>query len=109
LAWPLLTPDALLGALVFALAAVALGVILRAGHVALALLGVLLWSAGLEAGLQLVADRGGLTDRPLLIVAGALVAVIVEFRLRPSQPPVRPASIPDGWAAIQGGGSGGMP
>ena len=56
---PLLTPEALLGAAVFALAAVVLGVILRAGHVALALLGALLWSAGLEAGLQLVADGGG--------------------------------------------------
>ena len=53
LIWPLLTPEALLGALVFALAAAAFGVILRAGHVALALLGALLWSAGLEAGLQL--------------------------------------------------------
>ena len=92
---PLLTPEALLGAAVFALAAVALGVILRAGHVALALLGALLWSAGLEAGLQLVADGGGLTDRPLLIAAAALVAVIVEFRLRPpASRPARPAPIP---------------
>jgi hypothetical protein len=109
LVWPLLTPEALLGAIVFALAAVALGVILRVGHVAVALLGALLWSAGLEAGLQLVADGGGLSDRPLLIAAGALVAVIVEFRLRRPQAPARPAPIPGGRAAIQGGGSGGMP
>jgi tRNA A-37 threonylcarbamoyl transferase component Bud32 len=106
---PLLTPEALLGGIVFALAAVVLGVILRAGHVALALLGVLLWSAGLEAGLQLVADGGGLTDRPLLIAAAALVAVIVEFRRRPPRPASHPAPIPRARPAIQGGGSGGMP
>ena len=52
------------GRVVFALAAVALGTVLRAGHVAVALLGVLLWSAGLEAALGLVAD-GGLSGRPL--------------------------------------------
>jgi hypothetical protein len=108
LVWPLLAPEVLLGGLVFAMAAVTLGVILRAGHVALALLGALLWSAGLEAGLRLVAGGGGLTDRPLLIAAAALVAVIVEFRRRPSQPPARQAPIP-ARAAIQGGGSGGMP
>jgi hypothetical protein len=109
LVWPLLTPEALLGALVFALAAAAFGVILRARHVAIALLCALLWSAGLEAGLQLVSDRGGLSDRPLLIAAGALVAVIVEFRVRRPQAPAPPAPIPGGRAAIQGGGSGGMP
>ena len=104
---PLLSPEALLGALVFALAAVSFGVILRAGHVAVALLGALLWSAGLEAGLQLVADSGGLTDRPLLIAAAALVAVIVEFRRRSPGPVVQPAPIPGPQPAIQGGGSGG--
>ena len=56
---PLLTPEALFGAVVFALASVLLGTILRAGHVALALLGALLWSAALEAGLQLVAAGAG--------------------------------------------------
>jgi hypothetical protein len=106
---PLVTPEALLGAIVFALAAVVLGTILRAGHVALALLGALLWSAGLEAGLQLVVNGGGLTGRPLLIAAAALVAVIVEFRRRPPQPAGRPAPIPRARPAIQGGGSGGMP
>jgi hypothetical protein len=106
---PLLAPEALLGAIVFALAAVAFGVILRAGHVALALLGALLWSAGLEAGLQLVVDGAGLTDRPLLIAAAALVAVIAEFRRRPPGPASQPAPIPRARPAIQGGGSGGMP
>ncbi len=106
---PLLTPEALLGAAVFALAAVALGVILRAGHVALALLGALLWSAGLQAALQLVADGGGLTDRPMLIAAAALVAVIAEFRLRPPQVGGQAAPIPGARAVIQGGGSGALP
>ncbi|TMK74308.1 MAG: serine/threonine protein kinase [Actinobacteria bacterium] len=105
---PLLTPEALLGAMVFALAALALGVVLRAGHVALALLGVLLWAAGLEGALRLVAD-GGLSARPLLIVAAALVAVIVEFRRRPPAPAGRPAPIPQARPAIQGGAPGGMP
>jgi hypothetical protein len=105
---PLLTPEALLGALVFALAAVALGAVLRAGQVALALLGALLWAAGLEGALRLVAD-GGLSARPLLIAAAALVAVIVEFRRRPPAPASRPAPIPQARPAIQGGGSGGMP
>jgi hypothetical protein len=105
---PLLTPEALLGAMLFALAAVLLGPILRAGHVALALFGALLWSAVLEAGLQLVAE-GGLTGRPLLIAAAALVAVIVEFRQRPPAPAGRPAPIPRAQPAIQGGGSAGMP
>jgi hypothetical protein len=105
---PLLTPEALLGAIVFALAAVALGAVLRAGHVALALLGVLLWAAGLEGALRLVAD-GGLSGRPLLIAAAALVAVIVEFRRRPPAPAGRRAPIPRARPAIQGGGPGGMP
>src|SRR5206468_2600094 len=48
---PLLSLDALLGAAVFAAAAVLLGIVLRAGHLALALLGALIWAAGLEGAL----------------------------------------------------------
>jgi hypothetical protein len=81
-----LAPEALFGAIVFAVAAVALGTVLRAGHVAVALLGVLLWSAGLEAALGLVGD-GGLSGRPLLIAAAALVAVILEFAAAHRGPP----------------------
>ena len=103
-----LTPEALFGAVVFALAAVALGTVLRAGHVAVALLGVLLWSAGLEAALGLVAD-GGLSGRPLLIAAAALVAVILEFRRRPPRPAGAAGADPRARPAIQGGGPGGMP
>jgi eukaryotic-like serine/threonine-protein kinase len=105
---PLLTPEALLGAAVFALAAALLGMILRAGHIAVALLGALLWAAGLEGALSLVA-KGGLTGRPVLIAAAAVAAVIVEFRRRPPRPAGRPAPIPRARPAIQGGGPGGMP
>ncbi len=90
---PLVDPQALLGAAVFAIAAVLLGVVLRTGHLALALLGALLWAAGLEAGLRAVAD-GGLAGRPALVAAAALVAVMIEFRLRAPGPLGRPAPIP---------------
>jgi hypothetical protein len=90
---PLLAPEALLGAAIFAVAALALGLILRASHVALALLGALVWSAGLEAGLGLVGS-GRLTGRPVLIAAAALAAVIVEFRRRPPRTAGRHAPVP---------------
>jgi hypothetical protein len=97
---PLLTPEALLGAVVFALAAVALGLVLRAGHVPLAVLGALLWAAGLEGALSLVAD-GALAGRPVAIAAAGIAAVIVEFRRRPSSPAGRRAPIPGVRPAIQ--------
>jgi len=100
---PLLSPPALLGAAVFALAAILLGVVLRAGHLALALLGALLWSAGLEGALQVVAD-GRLGARPVLIAAAALAAVIVEFRLRSPSPGTRRAPLPRAAPAVEGGG-----
>ncbi len=100
---PLLTPEALLGAATFALAAVALGIVLRAGHVALALLGALLWSASLEGALRVVAD-GSLQGRPVLIAAAAAAAVIAEFRRRPPRLRGRRAPIPRPSPAIQGVG-----
>jgi hypothetical protein len=89
---PLLDPQALLGAATFALAAILLGEILRARHIALALLGVLLWSAGLEGALRVV-DDGALAGRPALIAAAALVAVVVEFRRRGPRPTIAMASL----------------
>jgi hypothetical protein len=82
---PMLSANALLGAMLFALAAVLLGVVLRARHVALALLGALLWSAGLEGALQVVAG-GRLAGAPVPIAAAAVAVVIVEFRLRRPRP-----------------------
>jgi hypothetical protein len=98
---PLLTPQALLGAATFALAAVLLGAILRAGHVGLALLGALLWSAGLEGALRVVAG-GGLQGRPVVIFAAAVAAVILEFRSRAPRPRGRQAPVPRRSPAIQG-------
>lgn len=78
---PLLQPQALLGAAVFAAAAVLLGFVLRLSHAALALLGALLWAAGLDAALGTVAD-GRLASRPALIGAAAGAAVVVAYRRR---------------------------
>ena len=49
-------PQSLLGAGVFALAAVALGWVLALRHLALALLGAMIWAAGADAALALVGD-----------------------------------------------------
>jgi eukaryotic-like serine/threonine-protein kinase len=95
---PLFAPEALLGAAIFALAAAALGLILRAGHVAVALLGALLWAAGLQAALHLVAG-GALAGAPLLVAAAGLIAVIVEFRRRGTRPAGRSAPIPSAQPA----------
>jgi hypothetical protein len=97
---PLLAPEALLGAAAFALAAVLLGVVLRAAHAAVALLGALLWAAGFEGALSLVAD-GALAGRPVLIAAAAVTAVIVEFRRRAPSSAGRQAPIPHARPAIQ--------
>jgi hypothetical protein len=93
---------------VFAAAAVLLGIVLRAGHLALALLGALIWSAGLEGALQVVAG-GNLAGRPVLIAGAALAAVIVEFRRR-SPALARPrAPIPRGDPVAESGGQGMAP
>jgi hypothetical protein len=78
-------PTALLGMLAFAVAAPALGWVLSARHMAMALLGSLLWAAGLVAGLSLVGD-GALGDVPLVPAAGALLAVGIEFARRAPRP-----------------------
>ena len=61
---PLFTPASLLGAGVFALAAVALGWALSARHLPLALLGAMLWAAGVDAALNLVGN-GALGGHPV--------------------------------------------
>jgi hypothetical protein len=96
----LLAPQALVGAGAFALAAALLGVVLRAGHLAVALLGALVWAAGLEGALSLLAG-GELAGRPVLILAAATAAVILEFRRRPAPPAGRRAPIPHARPAIQ--------
>jgi hypothetical protein len=90
---PLVAPEALLGAAIFGAAAAVFGLVLRSGHVALALLAALLWTAGLEAALRLIAD-GTLAGAPFLALAGAIVVVIAEFRRRAPRTGLRSAPIP---------------
>ena len=94
---PLITPASLLGAGVFALAAVTLGWVLGARHLPLALLGAMLWAAGVDAALHLVGN-GALGGRPVGLVAAGAVAVAIEFGLprgadaSPSQAPGSPSA-----------------
>jgi hypothetical protein len=103
---PLLTPEALLGAAIFAAASAALGLILRAGHIALALLGAVLWAAAVDAALRAVGD-GDLAGVPVVAVAAAAIAVIMEFRRRGARPAARRAPVPSPRPAM--GGSGPAP
>jgi len=95
---PLVSPEALLGAGIFAAASAALGLILRAGHIAVALLGAVIWAAALDGALRVVGD-GGLAGVPVVAVAAAAIAVIMEFRLRGARPRARPAPVPAGLGA----------
>jgi eukaryotic-like serine/threonine-protein kinase len=81
----LVAPEALLGALTFALAAVALGWVLSARHAPIALLGAMLWAAGVDAALGALGN-GGLGGQSAVLVAAAAGAVALEFGLlRPPQ------------------------
>ena len=79
-------PESLAGAGVFALAAVVLGWILRARHLAFALLGAMVWAAGVDAALSVVGD-GVLGADPVGVVVAALTAVAIEFGPGRSAPP----------------------
>ncbi len=81
---PLLGVDSLLGAAIFALAAVGLGRLLEMRHAALALLAAMLWAAALNAALALVGD-GSLAEHPIAVVATAGLAVAAGVR-RPARP-----------------------
>jgi serine/threonine protein kinase len=70
--------SSLLGAAIFGIAAILFGVVLSARHIAVALLGALLWAAGLSAALQLVGN-GSLGDRPAVLALAALAAVALSF------------------------------
>jgi hypothetical protein len=65
---------------VFAAASVVLGWVLSARHASLALLGAMIWAAGVDAALSLVGD-GALSANPAGVVIAATVAVAVEFAL----------------------------
>jgi hypothetical protein len=76
----LVAPEALLGALTFALAAVALGWVLSARHAPIALLGAMLWAAAVDAALGALGD-GALGGQSAVLVAAAAAAVAIEFGL----------------------------
>jgi hypothetical protein len=52
-----------------------------------------IWAAGLDAALRLVGD-GQLAGLPVVAMAAAAIAVIMEFRRRESRPASREAPIP---------------
>ena len=72
--------ESLIGATVFAASAVVLGWVLSAGHASIALLGAMLWAAGLDAALGLVGN-GALGASPALLVFAGAAAVAIEFRV----------------------------
>jgi hypothetical protein len=76
----LVAPEAVLGAVGFALAAIALGWVLSARHAPIALLGAMLWAAAVDAVLGALGD-GGLGGQSAVLVAAAGAAVVVEFGL----------------------------
>jgi len=83
---PLIAPRALAGACLFALAALALGFVLAARHLATALLGVLLWAAALDTALgAFVGELGG---RPLAAAFAAGAALALEFGVLRGEQPV---------------------
>jgi eukaryotic-like serine/threonine-protein kinase len=86
----LVAPEALLAAMAFALAAVALGWVLSARHAPIALLGAMLWAAAVAGILGSLGD-GGLAGQRAVLVLAAGGAVAVEFGLLrdPRRPPAR--------------------
>ena len=87
----------------FALAAVALGWALSARHLPLALLGAMLWAAGVDAALNLVGD-GALGGHPVGLVAAGAVAVAIEFGLPRAADAelAQPPGAPSGRRALSG-------
>jgi len=77
---PLGDPSSLAGAAIFALAAVALGWVLRLRHGSVALLAAMLWAAGVDAALTLVGN-GALGGHAAGVVGAAVAAVALEFGL----------------------------
>jgi hypothetical protein len=89
----------LLGAGAFGLGAALFGFVLSARHIAVALLGALLWAAGMSAALELIGN-GGLASGPAILAIAALGAVALSFAEFESVParltrhPARPRPAP---------------
>lgn len=99
---PLAEPAALLGVGVLALAAAALGLILRA-HPALALVGSVVWAAGLAAGLAATGD-GAQGEGAALAVLAVGVAILARAASGHRERPERSRSLASAQPALHGGG-----
>jgi eukaryotic-like serine/threonine-protein kinase len=94
---PLLAPASLLAAIVWALAAAVLGYLLRGRMIALELLGVLLWAAGLVAVHRLLAG-GAEAPAAAPLAAGAVALAVLVLWLRLTGGPVQASRAPGGLA-----------
>jgi tRNA A-37 threonylcarbamoyl transferase component Bud32 len=99
---PIGEPAALLGVAVLAAATVVLGLLLRA-HPALALIGAMIWSAALAAGLEAVGN-GAQGGNASVVVAAAAIAVGVEAARRQREPRARSQPLASAQPALHGGG-----
>ena len=93
-------PSALGGVALLAMAAVALGMVLRF-HPALALVGTIVWAAALAAGLAYVGDG---SQSASALIAIVIVALAVAARTGASRPPEpdRPTALPRAQPALGG-------
>ena len=99
---PLVEPTALLGIGVLAAATVLLGLLLRA-HPALALIGAMIWSAALAAGLEAVGNGAQGRNASIVVGAAALAVAIEAARRRREDKPRSPA-LASAQPALHGGG-----
>jgi eukaryotic-like serine/threonine-protein kinase len=99
---PLIEPTALLGVAVLAAAALVLGMLLRA-HPAIALIGAMVWSAALAAGLDAVGNGAQGRNASIAVVAAA-IAVGVEAARRQREHDPRPKPLASAQPALHGGG-----
>ncbi len=99
---PMLEPAALLGVAVLAAATVVLGLLLRA-HPALALIGAMIWSAALAAGLEAVGN-GAQGRNASVVVAAAGIAVAIEAARRQREERPRSQPLASTQPALHGGG-----
>ena len=93
-------PSALGGIAICAVAAVLLGVILRA-HPALALVGTVIWAAALAAGLGYVGDEAQSASAAIAIVVVAL-AVAARAGVNRREEPARPPALASAQPALHG-------
>ena len=95
-------PSALGGLVLLGTAAVLLGLILRA-HPAVALVGTIVWAAGLAAGLAYVGDGSQSASAAIAVVVVAL-AVVARTGARHKDEPAKPQALVSARPALHGGG-----